>query len=106
MAAKFLNGGLASRYEALIRRAETIRSHPNEKDLFGTCANELHQVIPFHGLSQFDPTANVVHWHCEQQPGEFDKWREDWNGAAYHSAGRIDFQVGLRSSAATRYPVG
>jgi formate hydrogenlyase transcriptional activator len=71
------NEGLASRYEALIRLAETIRSHPDEKDLFGTCANELHKVIPFHGLAQFDPTANLVHFHYEQQPGEIDKWREE-----------------------------
>ncbi|HEX3683040.1 MAG TPA: sigma 54-interacting transcriptional regulator [Bryobacteraceae bacterium] len=57
---------LAVRYEALIRLAEAVRSHPDEKDLFRTFANELHQVIPFHGLSQFDPEANYVHWHFEQ----------------------------------------
>jgi hypothetical protein len=47
----------------LIRLAEAIRSHPDEKDLFRTCANELHQVIPFDALSQFDPAANMVQWH-------------------------------------------
>jgi formate hydrogenlyase transcriptional activator len=57
-----LGEGLVSRYEALIRLAEAIRSHPDEKDLFQTCANELHQVIPFHGLSQVDPAANWVQW--------------------------------------------
>ncbi|MBV9156951.1 MAG: GAF domain-containing protein, partial [Acidobacteriaceae bacterium] len=62
-----LNQALASRYEALIRLAEAIRSHPDEKDLFRTFANELHQVIPFHGLSQFDPEANYVHWHFEEE---------------------------------------
>ena len=58
---------LASRYEALIRLAEAIRSHPDEKELFRTFANELHQVIPFHGLSQFDPQANYVHWYFEEE---------------------------------------
>jgi formate hydrogenlyase transcriptional activator len=54
---------LASRYEALIRLAELIRSHPDEKDLFETCAGELHQVVSFDGLNQFDPVANRVRWH-------------------------------------------
>ena len=53
----------ASRYEALVRLAEIIRSLPEEKDLFQTIANELHQVLPFDGLSQFDPAANWVQWH-------------------------------------------
>lgn len=55
--------GFARRYEALIRLAELIRSHPEEKDLFQTCASELHQVISFDGISQFDPGANRVQWH-------------------------------------------
>jgi formate hydrogenlyase transcriptional activator len=58
-----LRGGLASRYEALIRLAEVIRSHPEEKDLFQTFASELHQVIPFDGMSYFDAAANWVQWH-------------------------------------------
>ncbi len=53
----------ASRYEALVRLAEIIRSLPEEKDLFHTIASELHQVLPFDGLSQFDPEANWVQWH-------------------------------------------
>jgi hypothetical protein len=57
LASTLLSEGLVSRYEALIRLAEAIRSHPDQKDSFRTCANELHQVIPFHGLSQFDPAA-------------------------------------------------
>ena len=64
---KSLNQAIASRYEALIRLAEAIRSHPDEKELFRTFANELHQVIPFDGLSQFDPEANYVHWHFEEE---------------------------------------
>ena len=54
---------LASRYEALIRLAELIRSKPEEEDLFETLASELHQVVPFDGVSQLDPGANRVRWH-------------------------------------------
>ncbi len=57
------SNGLASRYEALARIAELIRSNPEEKVLFQTCASELHQVVAFDGLSWFDPAANWVQWH-------------------------------------------
>ena len=57
------NEGTASRYEALIRLAKLIRSHPEEKDLFHTCASELHQVVAFDGISMFDSAANCVQWH-------------------------------------------
>jgi hypothetical protein len=40
---KVAKDDLASRYEALIRLAEAIRSHPDERDLFRTGANELRQ---------------------------------------------------------------
>jgi len=39
--------GPASRYEAVIRLGEAIRSHPDEKDLFRTLVNELHEVVEF-----------------------------------------------------------
>jgi formate hydrogenlyase transcriptional activator len=55
--------GLASRYEALIRLAEAIRSHPDEKQLFQTLANELRHVVPFDGISQLDATANRIQCH-------------------------------------------
>jgi formate hydrogenlyase transcriptional activator len=55
--------GLASRYEALARIAELIRSHSEEKVLFQTCASELHQVVAFDGLSWLDPAAHWVQWH-------------------------------------------
>ena len=55
--------GVASRYEALARIAELIRSHSEEKVLFQTCASELHQVVAFDGLSWLDPAANWVQWH-------------------------------------------
>src|ERR1700733_14814510 len=57
------SNGLASRYEALARIAELIRSNPEEKVLFQTCASELHQVVAFDGLSWLDPAANWVQWH-------------------------------------------
>jgi formate hydrogenlyase transcriptional activator len=53
---------LASRYEALIRLAEVIRSKPGEEDLFETLVSELHQVVPFDGIIQLDPGANRVRW--------------------------------------------
>jgi formate hydrogenlyase transcriptional activator len=53
---------LSSRYEALIRLAEVIRSKPEEEDLFETMVSELHQVVPFDGISQLDPGANRVRW--------------------------------------------
>ena len=48
----------ASRYEAIVRLAESIRSLPDEKDLFRTLVDELHDVIEFDVLCQFDGTAN------------------------------------------------
>ena len=58
-----LRGGPASRYEALMRLAEAIRSHSDEKDLFRTLVNELHEVVEFDVLCQFDGTANWVQWY-------------------------------------------
>jgi formate hydrogenlyase transcriptional activator len=54
---------LAPRFKALMRLAEAIRSHPDEKDLFGTLVNELREVVEFDVLCQFDGTANWVQWY-------------------------------------------
>ena len=54
---------LASRYEALIRLAEAIRSHPSENELFHTLVKELHEVVEFDVLCQLDGTANWVKWY-------------------------------------------
>ncbi|HEX4165015.1 MAG TPA: sigma 54-interacting transcriptional regulator [Bryobacteraceae bacterium] len=54
--------GHASRYEALVRIAELIRSHPEEEHLFQTLAGELHQLVPFDAIAQFDSGVNRVHW--------------------------------------------
>jgi len=32
-------------------------------------------VIPLHGLSQFDPTANFVQWHFQED--DLEAWREE-----------------------------
>jgi formate hydrogenlyase transcriptional activator len=53
----------ASRYEALVRLAEAIRWQPDEKDLFRTLVNELHEVVEFDVLCQLDGTANWVQWY-------------------------------------------
>ena len=58
-----LPNDLASRFKALIRFADVIRSHPDEKDLFQTLANELHEVLEFDVFCQFDATANWVQWY-------------------------------------------
>jgi formate hydrogenlyase transcriptional activator len=58
--------GHASRYEALVRIAELIRSHPEEEHLFQTVAGELHQLVPFDGITQFDSAVNRAHWRFLQ----------------------------------------
>jgi formate hydrogenlyase transcriptional activator len=54
---------LAARYQALIRLGQAIRSHPDEKDLFQTLANELHEVVEFDAFCQFDCMANWLQWY-------------------------------------------
>jgi len=54
---------IPSRYQALIRLGEAIRSHPDEKDLFQTLANQLHEVVEFDAFCQFDGTANWLQWY-------------------------------------------
>jgi formate hydrogenlyase transcriptional activator len=58
-----VDGRLAARYEALIRLAEVIRAHPDEKDLFQTLANELHHVVPFDAMNHIDAAGNWVQWY-------------------------------------------
>ncbi len=61
-----LPGELVSRYEALIHLAEAIRSNPNENELFRTLVKELHEVVEFDVLCQFDGTANWVTWYFDE----------------------------------------
>jgi formate hydrogenlyase transcriptional activator len=65
--AERLNGvcstrSLAPRYESLIRLAEAIRSHRDQKDLFQLLADELCQVVQFDAMAQFDHAGNRTHW--------------------------------------------
>jgi formate hydrogenlyase transcriptional activator len=62
----WLPSELTPRFKALIRLAEAIRSHPDEKDLFGTLVNELRDVVEFDVLCQLDGTANWVQWYFAQ----------------------------------------
>jgi formate hydrogenlyase transcriptional activator len=57
---------LASRYESLIRLAEAIRSHQDQKDLFQFLADELLNVVPFDAMAQFDHAGNRVNWHFSE----------------------------------------
>jgi len=57
---------LAPQYASLIRLAEAIRSHRDQRDLFQVLADELHQVIPFDAMCQCDPTGNKVNWHFSE----------------------------------------
>jgi formate hydrogenlyase transcriptional activator len=53
---------LAPRYESLIRLAEAIRSHRDQKDLFQLLADELRHVVPFDAMAEFDHAGNRVNW--------------------------------------------
>jgi formate hydrogenlyase transcriptional activator len=57
---------LGPRYESLIRLAEAIRSHRDQKDLFQLLADELHQVVPFDAMAQCDHAGNKVNWHFSE----------------------------------------
>jgi formate hydrogenlyase transcriptional activator len=57
---------LGPRYESLIRLAEAIRSHRDQKDLFQLLADELHQVVPFDAMAQCDQAGNKVNWHFSE----------------------------------------
>jgi len=57
---------LAPRYESLIRLAEAIRSHRDQKGLFQLLADELREVVPFDAMAQFDHAGNRVNWHFSE----------------------------------------
>ena len=57
---------LAPRYESLIRLAEAIRSHRDQKDLFQLLADELRQVVPFDVMAQCDHAGNKINWHFSE----------------------------------------
>src|SRR5580700_10373906 len=57
---------LTPRYESLIRLAEAIRSHRDQKDLFQLLADELCQVVAFDAMAQYDLAGNKVNWHFSE----------------------------------------
>ncbi len=57
---------LVPQYESLIRLAEAIRSHPDQKDLFQLVAAELRQVVPFDAMCQVDHAGNKINWHFSE----------------------------------------
>jgi formate hydrogenlyase transcriptional activator len=58
-----LPSDVAWRYQALIRLAEALRSHPDPVDLFKTLAQQMQDFVSFDSLAQFDGAANRVRWH-------------------------------------------
>ena len=57
----------AARYEALIRLAEAIRTHPSTEDLFQVLVRELGQVVKFDAVAQYDDELNKINWHLGSQ---------------------------------------
>jgi formate hydrogenlyase transcriptional activator len=58
-----------TRYESLIRLADSIRSQHEPKALFRVLVNELREVIPFDAIAQYDEASKKVNWHvCERCP--------------------------------------
>jgi formate hydrogenlyase transcriptional activator len=58
-----------SRYEALIRVLQAIRSHRDPADLFSALKNELHSVVKFDsiGIIQYDEAGNEIGWHLAER---------------------------------------
>jgi formate hydrogenlyase transcriptional activator len=57
---------LASRYESMIRLADAIRSHRDQRNLFQLLVDELRLVVPFDAMAQFDHAGNRVNWHFSE----------------------------------------
>ncbi len=51
---------LGPQFESLIRLAEAIRRHPDQKDLFQMLADELRQVVPFDAICQVTPARRLT----------------------------------------------
>ena len=57
---------LGPQFESLIRLAEAIRCHPDQKDLFQLLADELREVVPFDAICQIDHAGNKINWHFSE----------------------------------------
>jgi formate hydrogenlyase transcriptional activator len=77
----------ASRYEALIRIANSVRAQKNPEDLFRILVEEVRHVVPFDAIAQFDPSANKIRWHmcsaCRQPHEKPDEINREETLAAY-----------------------
>lgn len=60
-----------TRYEALIRLSEAIRSSKQE-DLFRMLGVELRQMVPFHTLGHYDALNHKIHWLVEDAVPDAD----------------------------------
>ncbi len=57
---------VGTRYESLIRLADSIRAQHETSALFRALVTELRPVIPFDAIAQFDEASKKVNWHvCE-----------------------------------------
>jgi formate hydrogenlyase transcriptional activator len=54
---------VATRYQSLIRLAESIRAQQDPAQLFDLLVRELCRVVQFDAIAQFDESANKVRWH-------------------------------------------
>jgi formate hydrogenlyase transcriptional activator len=57
---------LGPQFESLIRLAEAIRRHPDQKDLFQMLADELRHVVPFDAICQVDHAGKKINWHFSE----------------------------------------
>jgi formate hydrogenlyase transcriptional activator len=57
---------LGPQFDSLIRLAEAIRRHPDQKDLFQLLADELREVVPFDAMCQVDHAGNKINWHFSE----------------------------------------
>src|SRR5215469_14958314 len=69
----------ATRYEALIRIAASVRSQKEPQGLFELLVHELGKVIQFDAIAQYDETSSKVNWHmcpacrkCDHAPSDVD----------------------------------
>jgi formate hydrogenlyase transcriptional activator len=78
---------IGSRYEALIRIANSIRAQKNPDALFQILIDELRDVVPFDAIAQFDESANKIRWHmcsaCRQPKERPDEIKREETLAGY-----------------------
>jgi formate hydrogenlyase transcriptional activator len=71
------DGSLAARYESLIRMADAVRSHRDQRELFDLLSRELRRVVRFDAIVQYDDAANKVQWHLCPDAAPSDRMPSD-----------------------------